>query len=117
VRDNKIFLYINWTKSFSLLNRAFREKLKWTRGNPTHDLQFVRDLAIGSQLNGADGAIIFCQNEDTRRSLWEVGYMLENIFLQAKSLDISYESKVFSADTVSQLNELEVANAVAAVFL
>jgi hypothetical protein len=117
VKDNKLFLYINWTKSFSLLNRAFREKLKWTKGNPTHDLRFVRDLAIGSQLNGADKAIIFCQNKHTGWALWEVGYMLENIFLQAKSLDIFYESKVFSADTVSQLNELGVANAVAAVFL
>jgi hypothetical protein len=28
-------------------------------------------------------------------ALWEAGYMLENMFLQAKGLGVSYESKGF----------------------
>jgi len=117
MKEDKLFLYVNWTKEFSLLNRLFREKFRWTRGNPTHDIRFVRNVDVDSQMDGHTEAIFLCQNEHTGRALWEVGYMLENMFLQAKSLGISYESKVFSADDVSKLNELGVANAVAAVFI
>jgi hypothetical protein len=117
VKDGKLFLYVNWTKSFSLLNRAFREKLKWTRGNPTHDLQFVRCVDISSQIDGANAAIIFCRNEITGRSLWEVGYMLENVLLQARSLGVSFESKLFNDEGMSRLTEQGVRNAVAAVLL
>jgi hypothetical protein len=99
------------------MNRLFREKFKWTRGNPTHDVRFSRNAELGSQINGYQAAIFLCQNENVGRALWEVGYMLENMFLQAKSLGISYESKVFSADETSMLNDVEVPNAVAAVFI
>jgi hypothetical protein len=116
-KNGKLFLYVNWTKKFSLLNRAFREKLKWTRGNPTHDLHFVKDVNIGSQVDEADAAIIFCRNEDTGRSLWEVGYMLENVLLQAKSLDINFELKLFDDEVMLQLTEQGLSNSVAAVLL
>ena len=99
------------------MNRLFREKFRWTRVNPKHDVRFVGNADLSSQMDGHEEAIAMCQNEHTGRALWEVGYMLENMFLQAKSLGISYESKVFSADKASQLYELGVANAVAAVFI
>jgi hypothetical protein len=117
LKNKKLYSYVNWTKEFSLVNRVFREILRWTRGNPTHDIRFVRNVDVGSKMYGHEEAIILCQNELARLALWEVGYMLENMFLQAKSLGISYESNVFSADETSQLRELGVANAVAAVFI
>ena len=117
IKDDKLFRYLNWTKQFSLLNRLFLNYLKWTRGNPTHDIYFIRNVNIRAQLDGVDTAIILCQNEKTGRALWEIGYMLENMFLQAKSLGISYESKLFNTEEISQLAELGVTNAVAAVLL
>jgi hypothetical protein len=117
VMGKKLYAYVNWTKEFSLVNRAFREKFRWTRGNPTHDTRFVRNVEIGSQTFEHEKAIVLCQNENTGRALWEVGYMLENMFLQAKSLGTSYESKIFSAEEISRLSEKGVANAVAAVFI
>jgi len=117
VNDKKLFRYINWTTSFSLLNRLFLHYAKWTRGTSTHDIQFVRNVNVSAQLDGADTAIILCQNEKSNRTLWEVGYMLENMFLQAKSLDIFYESKLFKTDEISQLDELGVTSAVAAILL
>jgi lysine/ornithine N-monooxygenase len=117
VRDKKLYSYINWTKEFSFINRVFREILGWTRGNPTHDLRFARNVDIDSQTGGHKESIVLCQNEQTSRALWEVGYMLQNMLLQAKSLGISFESKVFSPDEVSQLNQLGVPNAVAAVLI
>jgi hypothetical protein len=117
VKDGRLFRYVNWTKKFSMLNRLFLSYAKWTRGNPTHDIQFARDVNIRAQLDGIDTAIILCRNEKTNRALWEVGYMLENMFLQGKSLGISYESKLFNSEETSQLAELGVPNAVAAILL
>jgi hypothetical protein len=117
LKDGKLHRYINWTKDFSFMNRLFREKLRWTRGNPTHDIRFVRNVQIDSQMDGHEQVILLCQNEHTGRALWEVGYMLENIFLQARSLGISYESKIFAKNETSQLNELGVPGVVASVFI
>jgi hypothetical protein len=117
VKDGKLFRYINWTKKFSLLNRVFLHYAKWTRGNPTHNIQFARNVKVSTPLDGADTTIVLCRNEKTNRALWEVGYMLENMFLQAKSLGISYESKLFNIKEISQLDDVGVTNAVAAVLL
>jgi len=117
VRNKKLFRYINWTKPFSVINRMSRTYFKWTRGNPTHDIRFVRNVNISETLDGADTAIILCRNEETNRALWETGYMLENMFLQAVSLDVFYESKIFTTDEITQLNELGLTNAVAAIHL
>lgn len=115
-KNKKLYSYVNWTKEFSLMNRAFREKLGWTRGNPTHDIRFIRNVDVDSQMDGHEEAIFLCQNEHAALALWEIGYMLENMLLQAVNLDISYESKILSPSGISELNELGVANAVA-VFL
>jgi hypothetical protein len=117
VNSRKLYRYVNWTKEFSLMNRALRQKLGWTRGNPTHDIRFVGNVDASPQMYGHEKAIVLCQNERTGLALWEIGYMLENILLQATALGLSYESKVFSVEEASKLNEIGVANAVAAVFM
>jgi hypothetical protein len=117
IRDKELFRYMNWTRKFSLVNRLVRQKLKWTRGNPTHDIQSIRKVNIRAQLDGADTAIILCQKEETSRALWEIGYMLENTFLQARSLGIYYEAKVFKHEEISQLASVGVKDAVAAIIL
>jgi len=117
VKDGKLFRYINWTKKFSLLNRAFLYYAKWTRGNPIHDIHFARNVNIHVQLDGADTAIILSRNEETNRALWEVGYMLENMLLQTKSLGVSYASKVFTNDEIKKLERNGISEAVAALLL
>ncbi|MFX0133289.1 MAG: hypothetical protein ACFFDN_06575 [Candidatus Hodarchaeota archaeon] len=117
ITDRKLFQYINWTKRFSRLSRLFLSCAKWTRGNPTHDIRFIRKINICTQFNEADTAIILCQNENTGRALWEVGYMIENMLLQASSLNICYELKIFKTEETSQLEKLKVKNVVAAILL
>ncbi len=117
VMGGKLYAYLNWTKEFSFMNKMFRAKLGWTRGNPTHEIRFVRNIDFSSKKNEYEKSIVLCQNENNGRALWEVGYMLENMLLQAKSLGISYESKVFSKDEISQLRKIGVANPVAALFI
>jgi len=117
VKDGKLFRYTNWTKKFSLVNRAFLNYAKWTRGNPTHDIHFVRNVNINAHLDGADKAIILSRNEETNRALWEVGYMLENVLLQTKSLGASYKSKVFTRNEIKKLERKGISEAVAALLL
>lgn len=117
VKDGCLFQYLNWTENFSFLNRGLLYFPKWTRGNPTHDMFFVKNLNITSHLDGFSTAIILCRTEETNRSLWEVGYMLENMYLQAKSLGISYSSKIFKDYETNQLANAGVNEAVAALLL
>ena len=79
VKENKLFRYINWTTRFF--------PLSWKIGNPTHDIKFLKNVNISSPLDGSNAGIILSRNEKTNRALWEVGYMLENMFLQARSLN------------------------------
>jgi hypothetical protein len=62
-------------------------------------------------------SIILSRNEKTNRALWEVGYMLENMFLQAKSLGIAYKSKVFGEADIRRLQRIGIPEAVAAISL
>jgi hypothetical protein len=109
VKENKLFRYVNWTATFS--------PLMWTLGNPTHDIKLLKNLNISSQLDGANAGIILTRNENTNRALWEVGYMLENMLLQAKSLGISYKSKVFTKAETEILARNRVSEAVAALLV
>ena len=109
VKENKLFRYINWTIRFF--------PLSWGIGNPTHDIKLLQKVNISSQLDEANSAIILGRNEKTNRALLEVGYMLENMFLQTKSLGISYKSKVFTKDEIKKLERNGISDPVAALLL
>jgi len=117
MKNGKLFRYINWTKRFSVLNNLFINYAKLTRGNPSHDIHFIKTMNIRDEINGVDTAIILSQNENTNRTLWEVGYMLENMFLQAKSLNISYASKIFNYNEIKKIENEGIRGAVAALLL
>ena len=128
VKSGRLFQYVNWTKHFRLnepLKRAvcyvkwgiYRDTQFYVMGNPTHDTRLLGNLKALPQLEAANFGIILCQNEKTGRTLWEVGYMLENIFLQARSLGISYKSKILQPSERAQFAEAGIPDAVAAVLL
>jgi len=109
VRGNRLFRYRNWTTSLSPF---------WLKtGNPTHGVEFLRNTNISSELDDANAGIILSRNENTNRALWEVGYMLENMLLQAKGLRIFYKSKAFTKEEIRELERNGIANAVAALLL
>jgi hypothetical protein len=108
IKENKLFRYINWTTRFF--------SYWWMIGKPTHDIKFVKHVKISLEPDYAN-SIILSRNEKTNRALWEVGYMLQNMFLQAKSLGISYKSNVFTKDDVGRLERSGISEAVAAFFL
>lgn len=116
IKEHKLFRYINWTM-FRYINLTTKFFPWWIAGNPTHDVKFVRNLNTSFQLDHANVGIMICRNEKANRSLWEAGYILENMLLQAKSLGISYKSKVFSRDEVRKLERNGISEAVAAILL
>ncbi|MDH5266439.1 MAG: hypothetical protein OEW62_02030 [Candidatus Bathyarchaeota archaeon] len=120
VKKNKLFRYINWTTRFLGAHARYARYaryLSWKIGYPTHDIKPLRNVNISDHLDGADIAIILSRNEKTNRALWEVGYMLENMFLQTKSLGISYKSKVFTKEEIGKLERNGISEAVAVLLL
>jgi len=107
LEESKLFRYINWTR-FS--------RFWWIIGSPTHDIKFLKNVKISSEFEDAKFSIILSRNEKTSRALWEVGYMLENIFLQARSLGIVYNSKVLTKGEIEKLERQGISEAVATLF-
>jgi hypothetical protein len=127
VKDHKLFRFVNWTRQSHPLSRLTNRLLRYAKlrlygktpfyvmGNPTHDIEFLKKTNVSSQLEEVDTAIILMRNENTNRALWEVGYMLENVFIQARSLGISYVTRLFNPDETSRLANDGVQGAVAAL--
>jgi len=109
LKKNKLFRYINWTTPF-IPNW-------WMLGRPIHDIKSLRKVNMSSPLDGTNTAIILTRNEETNRALWEVGYMLENMLLQTKSLGVSYRTKVFGKDEIGKLERIGISEAVATLLL
>jgi hypothetical protein len=116
VKGKKLFRYLNWT-IFRYVNWKTKFFPWWKIGNPTHDIKFVKNVDVSFALDDANTGMILCRNEETNRALWEVGYMLENMLLQARSLGISYKSKVFTKEEIRKLERNGISEAVAALLL
>lgn len=108
-REKELFMYVNWTTPLS--------ECWWTTGNPTHDIKSEGSVNISFELDDANIAIIVSRNEETNRALWEVGYTIENMLLQAKSRSISYKTKAFTTDEKEKLKMHGLSDAVAALLL
>jgi hypothetical protein len=61
--------------------------------------------------------IIIGRNEGFGRSLWEVGYQLFNILIQAKALDISYEAAILDEDQRRVLEDIAIMDPIAIISL
>jgi hypothetical protein len=81
ISGNRLSKYINWNK-----NRPTHSLLELKK----IDKNLLYPLRKSSFLD--ERLIVIGRNEDYGRSLWEVGYQLLNILIQAKVLDISYET-------------------------
>jgi hypothetical protein len=88
----------NISTVFVVSKHGLSKYSNWGRFRPTHALQQVKkvDEALLQQLlslfSANHGLIILAKNEDFARALWEVGYQLLNLVLQATSLNISYQA-------------------------
>ena len=74
------------------------EYINWLNNRPTHSLSMLNkiDSRLIEELNKIFSLnhtfIILAKNEEFAKPLWEVGYQLLNLLVQAYSLDISYQA-------------------------
>lgn len=102
ISNNKLFKYINWennrpTHSLSALD--------------TIDSQLLKNLNKRFLLNHI--YIVLATNKNSETALWEVGYQLLNLLVQAHSLDISYQAVLLDETLRASISDMTVKNPVA----
>jgi len=105
IKDNMVLRYVNRIR--------FR---------PTHSLRLMNKLndKISNQLLELfpryNCFIILSKNENSGRALWEVGYQMLNLILQAKAINIAFKSIFLNDDQKIALKDIKIKNPVA-IFL
>jgi hypothetical protein len=104
ISDNKLLQYINWTNN-----------------RPTHSLFELKKIdkesfyLLKSSFSLNDKFIVLGKNENFNRALWEVGYQLLNLLVQAQTLDIPYESVLLDETNKILLSNMGIRYPVALV--
>lgn len=86
------------TSLYILSESEISEYINWDKNRPTHSLLKHDKIKTGifEKLDLSypmfNNAIIIATSENSGYALWEVGYQLLNLFLQAYSLDIRYST-------------------------
>jgi hypothetical protein len=108
---------------YVISNNELSAYVNWHNGRPTHSLLELKTIprALSQQLRElfpvSDRLIVIGKNEDAIRSLWEVGYQLFNILIQARAWDLSYDLALLNETQKCLLAELGIGGAVAVVTL
>ncbi len=106
VSENKLFSYVNWNDN-----------------RPTHSLLQLNTIEAGEfkdileSFSAARALIVISKNELFARALWEVGYQLMNMLVQAASLEISYGSFLFNEREKEKLAKIGISDPVTALAL
>lgn len=114
-----------WAGRQKITNMCFVNKDRiyqyqnWVDDRPTHsmielekpDVDVLRKLT--EHFPSHSGYIILGKNEEFARSLWEIGYQLLNLMLQAKTLDIKYKASILTEKQKTIIELLGVKNPVA----
>jgi hypothetical protein len=99
---NKLYKYINWEHE-----------------RPTHSIQELNQVdeqhsnEVSKLIAPNDAFIILEANEKFARCIWEIGYQLLNLMLQAKTLDIDYSAILLDETQRSIIASLGVKNPIA----
>lgn len=113
----------NLTGVYVISEGNLAKYVNWRNRRPTHSLEeqgrVGQDLSplVGESGLAARSCIVLARNETFNRSLWEVGYQLLNILLQAKALDLSYQASLLDEDQGRLFETMEIGDPVAIVLL
>lgn len=86
----------NISTVYLISNNKLCRYSNWHGNRPTHSLEVLGEIDIDLyneliKLSPSHNCfIVIGKNEDFARALWEVGYQLLNLLLQAKALDVVY---------------------------
>jgi hypothetical protein len=106
VSENKLLRYVNWNDN-----------------SPTHSLHPQKAIEAEEfkqmleSFSAFRALIVMGKNENFARALWEVGYQLLNMLLQARSLDIPYRSFLLNETEKQNLAKIGITDPVAVLAL
>jgi hypothetical protein len=106
VSENKLLRYVNWNDN-----------------SPTHSLHPLKAIEAEEfkqmlkSFSAPRALIVIGKNENFARALWEVGYQLLNMLLQARSLDIAYRSFLLNETEKQNLAKIGITDPVAVLAL
>lgn len=85
------------TRTYLIENLILYEYINWYRSRPIHSISNCSSLAestitaIRETFSNWNSFIVVSTNDSHARSLWETGYQLLNIIVQAHALELSYQ--------------------------
>jgi hypothetical protein len=113
----------NISSVYVITDGKLAKYLNWSRHRPTHSLvemaEIDRDLwhRLKEAYPTSERGIVIGRNESFGRSLWEVGYQLLNILVQARALDIHYEAAILDENQRRVLGDIGIADPIAIILL
>jgi hypothetical protein len=113
----------NLTSIYLLIRARLLQYVNWQKGRAAHflrEFQTVVDSAyagLATQFFPWNCFIVLAVNDPLARGLWEIGYQLLNILLQAKALHIGCHAVLLDARQKENLYRIEINNPVAIVGL
>jgi hypothetical protein len=113
----------NISSVYAISDNVVSKYENWKHNRPTHTLMELKSVGqdtlspLSESLPPFDRLIVICSNEDHNRSLWEVGYQLLNILVQAKALDIPYEAALLDENRKRIFRSMGIKNPVAIIML
>ena len=113
----------NLSSVYVISDKKLAKYVNWSGNRPTHSLvelaEIRRDLWHTLKEAGlsSERAIVIGRNEDFGRSLWEAGYQLLNILVQAKALDVPYEAAILDENQARVMGDIGIADPIAIILL
>jgi len=92
------------SRVYLISNNRSSTYVNWDNNRPTHALSELKEIdkklfhKSMKSFSENNGFIILGRNEDFARALWEVGYQLLNLVLQASVLNIDYRAFLLDKD-------------------
>lgn len=113
----------NISSVYLLSNYSLYKYVNWHKNRPTHSLETLGNinLHLWYKLTGLFQnfltMVVLTKNEDFVTALWEVGYQLLNLLVQADALNLDYEAVLLDEEQKRAFQETSILRPVAVLLL
>jgi hypothetical protein len=113
----------NISEVYTMMDGAISKYINWDGHRPTHSLEPAEKIDVqlekvfASQYKPYNCFIILSKNETMARALWEIGYQLLNMMLQAQSLGVRYKAILFDENQKKLFKTSSIKDPVAVLLL
>ncbi len=111
----------NISSVFLIWGENLYKYINWKGNKPVHDISKLAIVdeqiltKLGQLFSRYNIYIILSTNEKYNRALWEVGYQLFNILIQARALNLSYHAFLLDEQLKKPFKNIDISNPVAAI--